>query len=332
MYNERKVFYETIEKERRSKVIAYVTGDRENLGTQIGSDVPDILIEHLDAIGKVDKISLILYTRGGDTLAAWNIVNLIREFCHEFEIIIPNKCRSSGTLMSLGANNIVMTKQATLGPIDPSIIRPMSPLIPNTTPPQKLSLSVESVKGYIQLLKNEFGVHEDQSLSEAYLKLADYIHPVVLGDVYRTQKQIQMLATRLLEMGGYEKETIEKIVTFLCSDSGSHDYTINRTEARELGLHVETPSQEIYDKLKAWYNDICVELELRIPYNPVKELGSASNKPYLFKRCLIESVNYAQDAFISEGVLNKIPVNINGTQKISITDDQSFEGWRHMPC
>jgi len=332
MYNERKLFYEKIEKERGSKVIAYVTGDRENLGTQIGSDVPDILIEHLDVIGKADKISLILYTRGGDTLAAWNIVNLIREFCHEFEVIVPNKCRSSGTLMSLGANNIIMTKQATLGPIDPSITRAMSPLIPNTTPPQKLSLSVESVKGYIQLLKNEFGVHEDKSLSDAYIKLAEYIHPVVLGDVYRTQKQIQMLAKKLLVMGAYKEDIINKIVSFLCSDSGSHDYTINRSEARELGLHVESPSQEVYTELKAWYNDVVSELELRTPYNPVKELGDATSKTYSFKRCLIESVGFAQDAFISEGVLNKVPLSINGTQKITITDDQSFEGWRHVEC
>lgn len=332
MYNERKVFYKKIEKERGSKVIAYVTGDRENLGTQIGSDVPDILIEHLDVIGKADMISLILYTRGGDTLAAWNIVNLIREFCRELEIIVPNKCRSAGTLMSLGANNIIMTKQATLGPIDPSITRAMSPLIPNTIPPQKLSLSVESVKGYIQLLKNEFGVHEDKSLSDAYLKLAEYIHPVVLGDVYRTQKQIQMLATRLLEMGRYEKCAVERIVSFLCSDSGSHDYTINRTEARELGLHVESPSQEVYNELKAWYNDICSELLLRVPYNPVKELGDATSKTYSFKRCLIESVDYAQDAFISEGTLNKVQISTNETPKISITDDQSFEGWRHIEC
>lgn len=332
MYNERKVFYEKIEKERGSKVIAFVTGDRENLGTQIGSDVPDILIEHLDVIGKADMISLILYTRGGDTLAAWNIVNLIREFCRELEIIVPNKCRSAGTLISLGANNIIMTKQATLGPIDPSITRAMSPLIPNTIPPQKLSLSVESVKGYIQLLKNEFGVHEDKSLSDAYLKLAEYIHPVVLGDVYRTQKQIQMLATRLLEMGRYEKSAVERIVSFLCSDSGSHDYTINRTEARELGLHVESPSQEVYNELKAWYNDICTELLLRVPYNPVKELGDATSRTYSFKRCLIESVDYAQDAFISEGTLNKVQISTNETPKISITDDQSFEGWRHIKC
>lgn len=332
MYKERKEFYEKIEKQRGSKVIAYVTGDRKNLETQIGNDVPDVLIEHLDAIGNAERISLILYTRGGDTLAAWNIVNLIREFCHELEIIVPNKCRSAGTLMSLGANNIIMTKQATLGPIDPSITRAMSPLIPNTTPPKKLSLSVESVKGYIQLLKNEFGVHEDKSLSDAYIKLAEYIHPVVLGDVYRTQKQIQMLAKKLLKMGGYEKDATEKLVSFLCSDSGSHDYTINRTEARELGLHIESPTQEVYNELKAWYNNVCSELELRVPYDPLKELGDSPSKPYSFKRCLIESVNYAQDAFFSEGVLNKGSININGTQKISITDDQSFEGWRHVEC
>ena len=193
MYSNRKAFYKRIEEERQSRVIAYVTGDRENMGTQIGSDVPDVLLEHLDRIGKVKRISLILYTRGGDTLAAWNIVNLIREFCDELELIVPNKCRSAGTLIALGANRIVMTKQATLGPIDPSIVREMSPIIPNTTPPQRLSLSVESVKGYFHLLKNEFNVRGNDALSQAYIKISEYIHPVVLGDVYRTQKQIQML-------------------------------------------------------------------------------------------------------------------------------------------
>ena len=141
-----------------------------------------------------------------------------------------------------------------------------------------------------------------------------------------------MLATKLLEMGGYENGTVERIVSFLCSDSGSHDYTINRTEARDLGLHVESPSQEVYNELKAWYNDVCLELSLRVPYIPVKELGDSASKPYSLKRCLIESVDYAQDAFISEGTLNKDQITINGAPKISITDDQSFEGWRHIGC
>lgn len=261
-----------IEGERNSKLIAYVTGDRPGMGAQIGADTPDIFLEHLDVIGKVDKISLIIYTCGGDTLAAWNIINLFREFCNELEVIVPNKCRSSGTLMALGANSIVMTKQATLGPIDPSITRSMSPIIPNSTPPQRLPISVESVKGYFSLLKEEFGASSDAALSAAYTKLAEYIHPLVLGDVYRTQKQIQMLAEKLLRMHNVDDQTIKHIVSFLCSDSGSHDYTINRSEARNLGLSVETPTQETYNELKAWFMDVVDELELRNAYDPAKSL------------------------------------------------------------
>ena len=255
---------------------------------------------------------------------------MIREFCIEFEIIIPNKCRSSGTLIALGANNIIMTKQATLGPIDPSITRPMSPIIPNSNPPQKLSLSVESVKGYYQLLKKEFGVSGNEALSLAYNKLVDFIHPVVLGDVYRTQKQIQMLANKLLNMGAYSKKARKRIVAFLCSDSGSHDYTINRTEARELGLRVESPSQEVYTELKSWYNDICNELQLKEAYDPIKEMGTLDKKDYTFKRCIIESVNYQQDSFVSEGQLSKNLISFNGGQRTTINDNRVFDGWRHF--
>lgn len=330
MYADRKRFYQKIEGERNSKVIAYVTGDRPGMGAQIGADTPDIFLEHLDVIGKVDKISLIIYTCGGDTLAAWNIINLFREFCNELEVIVPNKCRSSGTLMALGANSIVMTKQATLGPIDPSITRSMSPIIPNSTPPQRLPISVESVKGYFSLLKEEFGASSDAALSAAYTKLAEYIHPLVLGDVYRTQKQIQMLAEKLLRMHNVDDQTIKHIVSFLCSDSGSHDYTINRSEARNLGLSVETPTQETYNELKAWFMDVVDELELRNAYDPAKIIGADQKVDYLFKRCLIESVAYGQDAFISEGTLIKDTVVVNGTPRTTIGNNLRYEGWRHF--
>lgn len=330
MYADRKRFYQKIEGERNSKLIAYVTGDRPGMGAQIGADTPDIFLEHLDVIGKVDKISLIIYTCGGDTLAAWNIINLFREFCNELEVIVPNKCRSSGTLMALGANSIVMTKQATLGPIDPSITRSMSPIIPNSTPPQRLPISVESVKGYFSLLKEEFGASSDAALSAAYTKLAEYIHPLVLGDVYRTQKQIQMLAEKLLRMHNVDDQTIKHIVSFLCSDSGSHDYTINRSEARNLGLSVETPTQETYNELKARFMDVVDELELRNAYDPAKIIGADQKVDYLFKRCLIESVAYGQDAFISEGTLIKDTVVVNGTPRTSIGNNLRYEGWRHF--
>src|SRR3546814_9324606 len=50
-------------------------------------------------------------TKGGNTAAAWRLVNLLRTFCNELEIIVPAKAMSAGTLMCLGADKIVMTKK-----------------------------------------------------------------------------------------------------------------------------------------------------------------------------------------------------------------------------
>ena len=129
MYQDRKQLYEQLEQNRMSKVIVYVTGDRRQMETKIHSEVVDFLIHHLDTVGDVDKITLYLYTRGGDTLASWGIANLIRQFCANFEVIVPFKCHSGGTLICLGADNIIMTKQATLGPIDPSVNTPLNPQV-----------------------------------------------------------------------------------------------------------------------------------------------------------------------------------------------------------
>ncbi|EPY9091429.1 SDH family Clp fold serine proteinase, partial [Escherichia coli] len=95
MFEQRKALYAQLEQARNSKVLCYVTGDRPNQEAQISADVFDLFVNHLDVIGDVQKISLVLYTRGGDTLTAWSLVNLLRQFCKELEIIIPSKCHSS---------------------------------------------------------------------------------------------------------------------------------------------------------------------------------------------------------------------------------------------
>ena len=102
MYKQRLKLYKQIEKKRKSRVLLYVTGDRQKLETQIHSEVGDFLADHLDTFNLPKKISLILYSRGGDTLSAWMIVNMIRLFCDEFEVIIPAKAHSAATLFAWG--------------------------------------------------------------------------------------------------------------------------------------------------------------------------------------------------------------------------------------
>lgn len=70
MFSDRLEKYRWIESNRESKLLVYFTGDRLGMEAQIASDILDYFSEHLDKIGKVEKISLLLYTQGGDTMAA----------------------------------------------------------------------------------------------------------------------------------------------------------------------------------------------------------------------------------------------------------------------
>ena len=327
----RKQLYEEIEKQRNSKLIVYVTGDRPGLETQIANDATDYFIEHLDSIGVVPKISLLLDTNGGNTLAGWNIVNLIRQFCDDFEVIVPVKARSTGTLMCLGANRIIMTKQATLGPIDPSINTALNPEIPNAGPNARVPVSVEAIKGYLELAKHELNLKDDNALAKIFSDLSSKVHPLVLGEVYRAIGQIRMLAEKLLKNQVTDPDKVEKIISFLCSESGSHDYTINRREAKNnLGLNIEKPTQEFYNIIKKTYNSIKSELELNTPFNPQTYLSGASNASYQFKRVIIESIDGGSDYFESDGILSKVNISLpDGSIQTGINDQRNYEGWKH---
>lgn len=331
MFNDRLEHYKELEKLRNSKVLVYVTGDRRGLETQIAGDALDYFVEHLDKVGKTQKITLILYTRGGDTLVAWNIVNLIRMFCDKLEVIIPLKAHSAGTLISLGADNIIMTKQATLGPIDPSLNTPLNPQIPGASLDAKYPVSVEAIKGFLSIAKDELGIQDNVALSDILIKLADVVHPLVLGQVYRSRVQIKMLAEKLLKTHENDLSKVEKIVSFLSSESGSHDYTINRKEAHEsLGLNIEKPDDILYSLIQNIYNNIKDELLLNIPLNLNSLLGVENNKDYEFSRCLIESIQGECDVFMSSGTITRVQVPLpNGHNALHINDQRNFEGWVH---
>jgi hypothetical protein len=290
-------------------------------------------VNHLDLINNSNKISLFLYTQGGNTLAGWRIVNLIHQFCEELEIIIPAKAHSTGTLICLGAHKIIMTKQATLGPIDPSINHPLAPQIPDMPGipgiQKTVPVSVEAINGYLEFVKQEIGDNKT-NISNIISKLTDLIHPLVLGQVYRSKTQIKMLAERLLKRQFSDKIKIDKVISLLVSESGSHDYTINRKEAKEeLGLNIEKPDVILYQKIKLIYDDIYNELELSKSYDPKSYLGTENTKTYAFRRGLIESIEGGSDVFVSEGVLNKMQLQSPVGVQIGVQDNRTFEGWRH---
>lgn len=330
MYPQRKAAYADWEVVRGCKVLLYATGDRPGLETQIHPEVLDHFSHHLDAIGDVETINLFLYTRGGSTLAAWGLVNLVRQFCKKLDVIVPSKAHSAGTLICLGADGIMMTKQATLGPIDPSVNGPLNPEIPGAPPGVRFPVSVEAINGFLSFAKEAVGVRP-QHLPQVLALLAERVHPLVLGDVYRSRAQIRMLAKRLLARHMGDERKIKRVLEFLCSESGSHDYSIHRQEARdELGLKIHKPDQPLYQKIKAIFDDMATQMELGTPFSPDAVLGNSAQAQYAYTRALIESVDGGSHAFASEGRLLRQQIQVGPVPQIAIQDTRTYEGWRHV--
>lgn len=315
---------------RKSEVIAYITGDRQGMETRISPEVIDLFVEHLDATGPTKKISLVLHTRGGDTSAAWQLVNLLQTFCDELEVIVPTKAMSAGTLISLGANKIVMTKQAALGPIDPSINHPLNPVVP-TAQHVRAPVSVEEVRGYLDAAA-ELKITDGAHLAQVLIDLSNKVHPLVLGQIFRSRSQIRFLATKLIKRQVADGPKSKKIIDFLCAESGSHDYTINRREAAELGLKIEKPGDALYKLLRQLHLSYVDELKLLDPYNPHTLLANQPVADYSLPRAVIESTKSGCHQFISEGTLRLVSQapGPGMPPQQGVKDERKFEGWRKV--
>ena len=315
---DREEIFKKIENERGSRLITYITGDRKPFTTQIGDDVVPIINRHLENIGIQKKISLFLFTRGGDMLAPLRIVKLIKSHTSKFEVIIPLFAQSAGTMIAIGANTIIMGKLGELSPVDPKTGHPFNPRNPDN-PKQVLEVSVEDLNSYFMLAKEMAGVKEEQKL-DVFKMLVDKIHPLSLGNIYRAFRMSKILTERLLCLHmdrDKDKDKIKKITNALTGDICIHGYPITRDEALDLGLNIEKSGIELEKLIYELYNSYAEIMKLGIPFNPTELLSPGKESEDIsYSGAYIESIGLS-DQFIFKGKViksirdNKSTIDIN---------------------
>jgi hypothetical protein len=278
----------------------------------------------LDAIGVAKRLTLILHTRGGDGMAAWSLFNLLKMFCDELEVVIPFKAHSAGTMMAIGADKIIMTKQATLSPIDPSINHPLAPQIQGAPVGSRMPVSVEAISGYLKLAKDTLGDADKNAMSNIMLDLARQVHPMVLGDTFRRRQQTQLLAEKLLSHVK-DADNRKKILSFLSTESGSHDYTLNRREATSLGLPITNCPENLYAPVNGVYKNFREEMKLKTSFNADIFPRNAVT-PFANLRAIVESTAAAPFHFITEGQVSRNDAPAGEVKMITVTS----EGWRQI--
>jgi len=105
------------EKEKR-KLIVYVA----KIGNQKSAINPDDIApigSMLANCGCVENLDLLIQSPGGSGVTAEKIVEMCRSYAKkEFRVIVPNMAKSAATIISLGADKVVMGYCSELGPID----------------------------------------------------------------------------------------------------------------------------------------------------------------------------------------------------------------------
>ncbi|RLE61875.1 MAG: hypothetical protein DRJ38_10690 [Thermoprotei archaeon] len=270
---------EKIEDIRRSKVIVYFTGDRVPFSARIAEDAVRPLYDHLleldfDYLKEKDgikRIDLFLYSRGGDISVPWRIVSMIREFCDEFNVLIPYKAQSAATLLSLGADNIVMGRKAELGPIDPTLERVATS--EGVIPPK--TIAVEDVNSFLSFIKERANINDQEALASVVNNLIKEIGSLALGRVNRAHHHIRLVARKLLttRREKMDEEKISTIIETLTEKIYSHGHAIARREAKDIGLPVVYPDSELENLMWQLYLRYEKYLGLRDPLYPEVLIG-----------------------------------------------------------
>jgi hypothetical protein len=265
---------QALEDSRKAKVIVYVTADRPAManlpaiGAKIGLDVFRCFYDQLEHLGPQKRLDLFLYTTGGVLLTPLRLVHLLREYCTRLSVLIPHKAHSAGTLIALGADEIIMGKMGELSPVDPQTIE---------SPAESTgrALAVEDVTAYLNLAREQV----QQGMSEAFQALTQEIHPTRLGHIMRQHSLIRLLIRRLLSlhMEREDDRTIEEIVELMTEGLCAHDYLISRREAQNIpGLKVKNASADTERALWSAYRLYEDQFQLRKPIDFEQLLAGGS--------------------------------------------------------
>ncbi|MHC5596451.1 MAG: SDH family Clp fold serine proteinase [Nostoc sp.] len=94
------------------------------LSGEISEKTADLLIYQVRNVQeRQDNVGLILTTFGGDADAAFRIMRFLQRKYEKITLYIFGYCKSAGTLMALGAHEIVMSDFGEFGPLDVQVLK-----------------------------------------------------------------------------------------------------------------------------------------------------------------------------------------------------------------
>lgn len=173
---------------------------------------------------KDKPIDLIIHTPGGQLHASMQIARALKNHSARTRVFVPHYSMSGGTIIALAATEIIMDKDASLGPVDPQVGDFLRGVFP--------------APSWLHVARKK-GLEADDTT----LMMSD-ISEKALGFT-------KSMVNELLEGKFDDKEKQSQIVEKLTGGEMIHSQLISAEDARALGLPVSTElPPEIHEFMK----------------------------------------------------------------------------------
>jgi len=203
-----------------------------------------------DKPDKKPNCSLILTTNGGDPDAGYRLIRAIKRYYDTFFLYVFGRCKSTGTLIALGADEIIMSDFGEFGPLDIQLTKDDE--MSNTSGLSYLqSLSSLNDQIFRSFEDNFLGLKRRSGYTITTKTAADIgaklaiglispisgqLDPVKLGEVQRAIKIADAYGNRVCDDPA--------IIAKLIAGYPSHGFVIDHEEAKKIFKSVRFVNQE----------------------------------------------------------------------------------------
>lgn len=235
-------------------VICYVT-KTHNIPREVPNHIENSdLLGWSDLVNSInsDAVDVFIVSNGGSPEATERIVSLLRGRFTQVRFLIPSNAYSAATLMCFAGDEIIMSEQATLGPIDPQI---------NGIPARAILRAFESLEKRL--------IDEGPRALTVYVPLIEKYDLHILEICKSAEDLSRELAGTWLSQYMLkiprDNPRIEKIVHYFSDydQHKSHSRSINREMAATQGVNVTNVEQlagldsllrSLYNQYEFWFD------------------------------------------------------------------------------
>ncbi|WP_163006001.1 SDH family Clp fold serine proteinase [Methylobacterium brachiatum] len=237
---------------------------------------------------RASNLVLIIVTLGGVANEAYRTTRYLQSIYDNLVVFVPAVCKSAGTLMATGANQIVMGPFGEIGPLDVQLLQrdeitgSRSGLTTRSALDDLKRHSFEMFQHFMLSIVNSskgavsFKTAADISTkvsSEVMSVIYNQINPEALGQDFRDLEVATKYCERLnRRFANLRTGAIKRLV----HDYPSHDFVIDGEEAREIFVRLSLPPPSLLNLMVRRAQDT---LALRSTKAPLVEMLTLDGEP-----------------------------------------------------